>query len=356
MGRGSRAIVVLAFLLLAPSIHAEEFYGPLRIRDMGPFRLLRLDMMPDHAIKPSASRWAVELHLSHSNTFAMDKDVSTYLKARNRRGEINATDGANIIALSDNAFLFDGSLGLFQAGLHFGLTDRWSVSASIPMLYYGGGFLDSTIEAFHTAFGFDTFGREYISRNDFQAVAVVDGESLVLLDRPIGGGLGDPVFSARYWWPLDARSAMTLEIAHKFATHDGVSFLSTGSDDTGVQLAWNHKGDRNAFYTSFAVVNAGGSNIFPDHVRRVVPALNLAWEHKLTEYSNALVQVNASRSMFRAGEADTELTGNVYQVSAGLRHRAGQWVWSYALTKNVVNFNNTADLGFHIGFAWLSAP
>lgn len=356
MGRGSRVILALAFILPAISVHAEEFYGPLRIRDMGPFRILRLDMMPDHAIAPSAGRWALELHVSQSNTFAMDEDTLGYLRQRGRRGEISADDVENIRGLADNAYLFDGALGYFQLGAHYGVNDNWSVYAALPVHYFGGGFLDQTIEDFHDTFGFDTFGREYVSRNDFQAVAIMDGEVYAQFDRPTSGGIGDPVLGARYWYPLDATSALSLDFAHKFAVQDVERSLSSGASDTGLQVSWHNRGLKNAFYVSASVVHAGRAAPFPERVRRNVPALNLAWEYRLGDETNLIMQLNASRSVFNTGGADEELTGNAYQASIGLRHRVEQFVWSYALTENLVNFNNTADLGFHVGFAWISKP
>jgi hypothetical protein len=35
-------------------------FGPLRIRDMTPFNLLRLDMLPAHAVEAGVGSWIVE--------------------------------------------------------------------------------------------------------------------------------------------------------------------------------------------------------------------------------------------------------------------------------------------------------
>lgn len=356
MGDGFRAVVaVLLMSIVSFPAAAEEFFGPLRIRDMGPFQLLRLNMLPDHAIPSAPGRYAIELHLSHSNTFAADEDVLRYLRGRDRRGELSIEDVQNIRALSDDAFLFDGSLGYFQLTGHYGLSDRWSMNVSIPVHYYGGGFLDGTIENFHETFGFDTFGREFISRNDFQAVAILDGDVFYLLERPTQSGLGDPVIGVRYYHPLGGHSALTFELAHKISMHSTASYLSTGSSDTGVQASWHAHGDRNSIYLSLALVRAGRAEPFPENTRRLVPSVNIAWENRLAENLNLVLQLNGARSMFEDG-ADPELTANVFQASMGLRQRHGDFVWSYALTENLVNFNNTADLGFHIGFAWLPRP
>ncbi|MBW3567053.1 MAG: DUF3187 family protein [Proteobacteria bacterium] len=352
------AVRVLAALVLAGTVMpsmAEEFYGPLRVRDMGPFQLLRLNMLPDHAIAPTPRQFALELHWSASNTFAMDHDVAQYLAARGGRGEISRQDAENISALSDNAFLFDGSLGYFNMTAHLGISDRWSGYFSVPAHHYSGGFMDRTIEDFHETFGFDSFGREYVDRDEFQALVVVDGNVFYLPEAPTRNGLGDPVIGLRYYHPLGGHSAVTFELAHKLSVLDPDDFLSTGSSDTGVQVSWHTHGLRNSIYTSLALVRAGRADPFPEHTRRYAPSINIAWENRLAENLNLVLQLNAARSVFEDG-ADEELTANVYQASIGLRQRHGEFVWSYALTENLVNFNNTADLGVHIGFAWLPQP
>lgn len=356
MGDGFRIVIIALSLAFAslPAL-AEEFYGPLRIRDMGPFQMLRLNMLPDHAVAPAPGRYAVEMHLSQSNTFAADEDVLDYLQARGRRGELSVDDVRNLRELSEDAFLFDGALGYFQFTGHYGFSDRWSAYLSVPVHYYGGGFLDSTIESFHESFGFDTFGREFISRNDFQAVAILDGDTFYLLERPVQGGFGDPVVGVRYYHPLPEHSALTFELAHKVSVHGTDSFKSTGSSDTGVQASWHAHGERNSLYLSLALVHSGRAEPFPEHTRRLAPSVNIAWENRLAENLNLVLQLNGARSVFEDG-ADPELTANVFQASIGLRQRHGDLVWSYALTENLVNFNNTADLGFHVGFAWAPRP
>lgn len=345
----------LLLLLMVFPVAAEEFYGPLRVRDMGPFQLLRLNMLPDHAIAPSQGRYAFEAHLSSSNTFAMDKDVHDYLKERGIRQSIGADDAARIAARTDNAFLFDGSLDYFLFTGHYGFSENFSAYLSLPVHQYSGGFMDHTIESFHDAFGFDSFGRQYISRNQFQALVIVDGDMFYLPGAPIASGLGDPVIGLRYYYPLHERSAVTIEVAHKHAVHDTGSFLSTGSSDVGLQVSWHTRSESDAWYASFAFVHAGRAEPFPVATRRNAPSFNVAWEHRLSSRLNLILQLNGARSVFGEG-ADDELTANVFQASIGLRQRRGEFVWSYALTENMFNFNNTADLGIHIGFAWLPSP
>src|SRR2546426_9286310 len=77
---------LLAFVLGITQVRGEtELLGPLRIRDMTPFNLLRLDMLPAHAVAAGPGSWAIEADISYSNTFVMSDNVKSYLEARGER-------------------------------------------------------------------------------------------------------------------------------------------------------------------------------------------------------------------------------------------------------------------------------
>lgn len=333
-------------------MQAQDFYGPLRIRDMGPVGFTRLHVVPDHAVQPYAGAFALELHLAHSNTFATGGEVLNFLEERGGRAPLSSQDVADIFARPGNAYLFDAALSVYQLTAHYGLGDRWSVFGSLPVYRYGRGRFDNVIENFHDTFGFSDFGRSHVPQDQFLALLELDGQQVVLTEPPKDSGVGDPVIGARYYWPLREREAVTVQVAHKFATQNPRSFTSTGSSDTAIQFSWQKRLVDNAWYVNVAGVRVGNAAPFPDKTREIIPSLNVAWEYRAFEHTNLVVQLNGQRSLFRDG-GETELAENLYQASIGLRHRVGEFVWSYALTENLVNFNNTADLGFHIGFVWI---
>ena len=50
-----------------------------------------------------------------------------------------------------------------------------------------------------------------------------------------------------------------------------------------------------------------------------------------------------------------ELRDRKYQLSAGVYHRFGRSVISFAITENLQNFNNTPDVGLQFGWAYSPA-
>src|SRR5262245_42247783 len=106
-------------LLPVESRAESRMLGPLRIRDMTPFNLLRLDMLPAHAVDAGPGSWAIEADLSFSNTFVMSRNVRQYLEARGGKGPLTDADADAILALGEDAYYVDGEFGLLETTFHY---------------------------------------------------------------------------------------------------------------------------------------------------------------------------------------------------------------------------------------------
>jgi hypothetical protein len=83
----------------------------------------------------------------------------------------------------------------------------------------------------------------------------------------------------------------------------------------------------------------------------------LGYEFKWTDKTNLNVQVYVSNSVYKHAQTDLEdLLGMKYEYSLGLRHRMENWLVSLGFTENVQNINNTPDVGFQLGVAWIPRP
>src|SRR5438093_7072664 len=105
-GWGVRAglVVVLLGLAASPARGKTELLGPLRIRDMTPFNILRLDMLPAHAVAAGPGSWAIEADLSYTNTFVMSENVRNYLEQRASRQPLTQADVNAILGLGQDAY------------------------------------------------------------------------------------------------------------------------------------------------------------------------------------------------------------------------------------------------------------
>jgi Protein of unknown function (DUF3187) len=326
--------------------------GPLRIRDMTPFNLLRLDMLPAHAVEAGVGSWALEANVSFSNTFVMSDNVRRYLQDRGGRAPLSAEDAAAILSMGEDAFYVDGEFDLLEMTAHYRFARRTSGSVTFSAYSFSGGFMDGTIEGFHNAFDLENAGRDRVARRKFQTVMAIERVEQVALDAPVGTGLGDPVLGLRQAIPLGgSRWGLVVSGEAKIAYRGERLFLSTGTNDYGMQLALQGKFRRQAVYLSASAVSTDGRVFGIPLERRIVPTLTAAWEAGLTGHTNFIGQIYASRSTVRDSSVEV-IQADKYQASLGLRSHRGRLIYGFAVTENLKNFENTPDVGLSLSMAW----
>lgn len=327
--------------------------GLLRVRDLTPFGILRLDFLPAHAVTAKPGTWALEVNLSYQNTFVLSENVADYLKAKGDGGRVELTreDFEALKALGEEVYFVDLEMGLFDLTAHYRFSPHWGGYLTVPVLSFQDGFLDSTIEGFHEQFGFDTAHRDLSVRNQFQVVVAAEEAELAILEAP-DGGVGDPVFGVRYsLFAEPKRWNLLLEGAIKVAWSNERPLLSSGKSDAGVQLSLQKFFDRQALYfTASAVYFSGSDNPVTPDLEHVIPTVVLGWERRLTRRTNAILQLYASPSVIQDSELD-ELTADKYLLSLGFQTRRGEWFYRFALTENLQNFSNTPDVGITFSLA-----
>jgi hypothetical protein len=331
--------------------------GLLRGRDLSPFGLLRLDMLPAHTADAEAGTWTLEIQYAYQNTYVLSNNVRGYLEQRNLgREPLRSQDVAAIAALPGDAYYVDGEVGFADLIVQRRINDYWSAYVTVPYITYGKGLADRTIESFHDTFGFSQQGRDLVARDRFQIVYQIGETQFAELDRDTDGGFGDPVFGVRYSLPQPREGwDIVIELAAKLAFEGERFLLSTGRDDYGLQLTLQRRlGEtgRHALYlASSAVYYAGGPEV-PGDKSQIVPTIITGYSYGLTPSASVILQGYASRSVIENTTLD-ELKDEKYQLSLGLQSRAQNILWSVAITENVSNFTNTPDIGAQIGFAYM---
>jgi len=353
------SIATLLFASAATPALADEsgFYGLLRSRDLSPFGFLRLDMRPAHAVDIEPGTWAMETEIDYQNTWALSEEVEAYLvglEADGRR-RLGAAEVQAIRDLPGENYLLDFEGVMFSFAGHYKLSPHWSAYGILSAVSYGGGFLDGTIESFHDSFGFSSFGRPAVARDQSTLIYDLKGAQAVFLESPSDGGMLDPVFGARYSGvQLSPAWRLTLEGAVKVPLQGERLLLSTGRTDYGLQAALQRLGARHAFYVSTAAVYYAGASEPAPQDSQIIPTLILGYEFKWTPRTNLNLQVYASKGVYSHEQTDLdELLGTKYQYSIGLRHRRENWLWTFGFNENVQNVNNTPDVGLQLGVAWI---
>ncbi|HEU4781576.1 MAG TPA: DUF3187 family protein [Steroidobacteraceae bacterium] len=348
---------------LAPVIPAQaeepqgRFYGMLRSRDLTPFGFLRLDMRPAHAVSIEPRTFAFEAELGYQNTWALSENVEKYLtelEASGRR-DIGPAEIDALRALPGENYLLDLESATLDLTMHYKISSNWTFYAIATAVSYQGGFLDSTIEGFHDLAGLSTFGRPAVTRNGTHMIYDLKGAQVVLFEPPKSPGFLDPTFGLRFTGiSLPGRWQMSVETAVKAALSGERPLLSTGHTDYGVQTSVRRLGERNALHMDFAAVYYAGQEMPSEHDAQVIPTIVIGWERTMSARTNMNLQAYASKSVYHRAQTDLdELLSDKFQLSLGVRHRFDCCVASFAITENLQNFNNTPDIGFQMGFAWV---
>lgn len=336
------------------------FYGMLRERDLTPFGYLRLDMRPAYAVTIEPGTWALEFNLGYQNTWALSERVEDYLTslAPSGRRTLGPADWQAIQALPGENYLLDMEGATLDATVHYKFSSNWTAYLIVSAASYQGGFLDSTIESFHRMFGFSTFGRPAVRRNDFNLLYDLRSAQVMQFAPPTDGGLLDPTVGLHYvGWKLPGRWALALEAAAKIPVSGERRMLSTGHFDYGAQATLQWRGIRHAFYGSLSAVDYGGAEWPVPEERRIIPTLVLGYEYRLTASTNLNVQAYVSESVYTRKQTGlSELRGAKYQYSVGFRRRFDRLVFTFGFTENVQNIDNTPDLGFQLGLAYVPHP
>jgi hypothetical protein len=352
-----RTLQILLMALFANTATAHDFYGLLRVRDLSPFGFLRLDMQPAHAISIRPDSSVVEAEVGYQNSWALSPEVERYLtelEASGRR-RLGAEELADIRALPGENYLVDVEIATVDVTAHHKLSPRVSAYFTVSAVSYDGGFLDATIESFHDGFGFSTFGRAALARNEVNLIYDLKSSSIASVgNAPSNGGLLDPTLGVRFSQFAWGRWDVSVEAAAKLALAGRRTLLSTGRSDAGIQLSAQYRLERQAFYANVAGVYYAGNEFPVRQQRQLLPTLVLGYEVALSARTNLNLQGYASTTVYSRKETSLEdLLANKYQLSVGIRHRIGHSVLTFGVTENLQNLNNTPDIGFQLGFAWI---
>jgi hypothetical protein len=335
-----------------------RFYGLLRARDLSPFGFLRLDMRPAHAVNLAPGDWAFESELGYQNTWALSPRVEQYLseQAPHGRHALGPADLEALRALPGENYLVDVETASLDLTFHYKLSPHLAAYFIASGVSYQGGFLDGAIEKFHDTFGFSSFGRPAVARNDTNVFYDLKSANVAELGSlPTSGGLLDPTIGLRYGnVRLGESWYLSVEAAAKVAVAGRRTLLSTGRTDWGLQTALQYRGTRQAFYLDLAGVYYAGADFPVPQRKQVIPTLIVGYEYALTPRTNINLQAYASKSELSRRETDLdELRERKYQVTAGFRHRISECLVTFGVTENIQNLNNTPDIGFQLGLAWI---
>ena len=77
-----------------------------------------------------------------------------------------------------------------QLGFLYGINDDWALKVDIPYIYYGSGFLDSTVDSWHDTFSLPEGNRPDIPNNQFNIIYAQNRNGTPTIDIDINSSDG----------------------------------------------------------------------------------------------------------------------------------------------------------------------
>lgn len=245
----------------------------------------------------------------------------------------------------NESIIVDGETSGFALGWRQGIGHDVELSARLPVLIVGGGFMDHFVEEWHKTFGLPNGNRELAQNNQRQYTYTVNG-SPVFDVRKSGTTLGDVQLGAG--WKLNDEAALRAMVK-----------LPTGSESKLTGGNWGgalwgdfgfpfEKGSRCDGFASFGATFAEKADALRDQQRSFAAFGGVGLGYFLTQNLEVRSQLYAHSPLYK----DSELPGlkrSALQLTLG-----GSYRWSPKVSMDVffqedpVTYSSP-DFSLHLG-------
>ncbi len=288
------ALMGLTSLICVNALASESMPAWLQTRDQNPFALATgLPLAPSI---PAAGRWQFDATFNVANT------------------ELEQSD-------SDSLLLFDAETHETRFSAAYGVSDAWSVRASISHLAVGSGFLDGAIERFHSAFGFDNGDRGLLGTQSPSIIVRSGDETLYSLDQNRSGA-GPLLVDLSRTWQLNNQGVAGISVGAKWSTGNRSNLSDSGSTDASMSaFGVLPFGERWTFGARAGVLVQNNNHLLGELARTRVPFASVLLRYRLGENWSALLQTDAHGPLYRNLPDFLGSTSN--QLNIGLSRQFG---------------------------------
>lgn len=231
------------------------------------------------------------------------------------------TNTLNAENTTTEAILLDYESHEFIASLSYGLASNWALRLDIPVIYYGGGFLDNAIDGWHQAFGLPRAGRPKSPDNSFHiyyqndtatAVDIVSANNS-LADIQLGIGkqlINTAAHAVSLWLTADLPSGNQQHL--------------TGSEKTDFSLQLAYQGRIHQHWlgdTGLALTLPGDSSVASSAIADHVWSAHTGIEWRAHDLFTLRAQLNGHSDIYP--DSELRLLGSNYQLVFGGRFDLG---------------------------------
>jgi len=301
-----------------PSQLIEEGFGPLTVRSESPMQALRLTPLRRAPILPG-------------------------------EGVTRFTAMANLSSIwaKTPEYQIDAHIADARLAVTHGFAPDWTWEVALNERHTVNAHLDGLSLAFHDLFGIDQNGRDEVPRNDTRIS--FPGYGLEMEERGVFSRSLEVTLTRKLRDHRGPGPALALSGTVRYEMLDDGP-LPQGGTDVAVQLSLAQKlGARTRLYADFAHIEFGEDSfraLIPLDSRQNTAMLAHEWRRKDTQAF--LVQyLYAEGAVSDLGE----LSKPSHELVFGYKWLRPSGLWEFAMTENIINFNNSPDVGFTLAFS-----
>jgi len=302
--------------------------GPLILRAQSPLSVLRLAPMPLAPITTPRGDWNVGAVVNWNNYFAVDPGGLYVIDAES----VGVTLGAS-----------------------YGVAKGIDVQIAAPVSYRGGGVLDAFVESFETTIGVPNEVRTAYPRDQYVVRFVgADGEVLERTDADAGWGIEDAALGVRFQLlEGDRRRPAVLVFAGvKAPIGRETALRSTGGTDLLIGVAAGQRLGRFHLYGSLAAMEYEETELVGYRLTQHQWSAFLGAELRASGRSSWLLQATVTSP---AALDFGDFAKRTYEVTLGYKRLLREdWLLEASVLENLFVFDNSPDVGFHVGVVWRS--
>jgi hypothetical protein len=331
------AVAAVLWATLAPAQESATWsaspavgLGPLLMRAQSPLAILRLSPTPEPPVTLRAGQWQATLLTNWNNYFDVDPQ---------------------------GRYTIDAEALRFALGAAYGVTSRLELQAELPVSYRGGGILDRFIQNFEGLIGVPNEQRKLAPRNRYLIeIHGANGQTFVRTGKDAGWGIEDATATARYQLARGSETtpAVVASVLLKFPTGRQASLFSSGGYDVGFGVSAGQRLGRFNLYGSlvamhYATTELAGVALYPNQI-----SMFSGLEYRLSPRTSWLLQALVTSP---GAEHFGDFSKNTYEITVGLKRLISKdLLLEASLLENLFIFDNSPDVGFHVGLVWRSPP
>ncbi len=310
-------LVPLVLLLCTPLTGHPFNIIPFQTQNQSPVvQIFGLPAISDSRILPAGSR-ELTLALDIANNYVDDS-------TRNER------------------ITLDGETYRLALAGRIGVGNRLELGFEIPYIFQSGGFLDGSIENYHSTFGFPQGGRDQAPNGRILFNYQRNGVNLFRIDQS-NSGLGDLRLTAGYQLYKDGTEhphALALRASLKVPTGDSGQLHGSGSTDLALWLTgsqgWTTASGFWEIYGGGGILGMTEGDVLPDQQQNIVAfgSMGAGW-HPLA-WLTLKVQFDGNTAFYKDSDLVELSSGSVQIVMGGTLHFSDRTALDIGVSEDLV--------------------